>query len=158
MLGQDRTWVAERAALGTTGHSWATEPGTEAAWLELDLGTRRNVTGECCPQATLNTVLPMVTWAPASRTPPPKTVQSSCNTQEEFELLGPWLYWCKLRHRQCQPPQLSPLPILSLSSPPPSAAISGRNKLILCSCIWCQCTPFVRLELLKAGALCGSGW
>ncbi|KAK2518507.1 hypothetical protein Q9233_012311 [Columba guinea] len=45
MLGQDRTWVAERAALGTTGHSWATEPGTEAAWLELDLGTRRNITG-----------------------------------------------------------------------------------------------------------------
>ncbi|XP_065713503.1 discoidin, CUB and LCCL domain-containing protein 1-like isoform X2 [Patagioenas fasciata] len=45
MLGQDRTWVAERAALGTAGHSWATEPGTEAAWLELDLGTRRNVTG-----------------------------------------------------------------------------------------------------------------
>nr|XP_021153155.1 discoidin, CUB and LCCL domain-containing protein 1-like isoform X3 [Columba livia] len=45
MLGQDRTWVAERAALGITGHSWATEPGTEAAWLELDLGTRRNITG-----------------------------------------------------------------------------------------------------------------
>lgn len=81
MLGQDRTWVAERAALGTTGHSWATEPGTEAAWLELDLGTRRNITGECCPQATLTTVLPMVTWAPASQTPPKKTVQSSCNNQ-----------------------------------------------------------------------------
>ncbi|NXE97550.1 DCBD1 protein, partial [Menura novaehollandiae] len=44
-LGQDRAWVAERAALGTTGHSWAAEPGAEAAWLELDLGTRRNVTG-----------------------------------------------------------------------------------------------------------------
>ncbi|NXR41893.1 DCBD1 protein, partial [Zosterops hypoxanthus] len=44
-LGQDRAWVAERAALSTTGHSWAAEPGTEAAWLELDLGTRRNVTG-----------------------------------------------------------------------------------------------------------------
>ncbi|NXX60234.1 DCBD1 protein, partial [Scopus umbretta] len=44
-LGQDRAWVAERAALGTTGHSWAAEPGSEAAWLELDLGTRRNVTG-----------------------------------------------------------------------------------------------------------------
>ncbi|XP_066060766.1 discoidin, CUB and LCCL domain-containing protein 1-like isoform X2 [Chamaea fasciata] len=45
VLGQDRAWVAERAALSTTGHSWAAEPGTEAAWLELDLGTRRNVTG-----------------------------------------------------------------------------------------------------------------
>ncbi|KAM6190834.1 discoidin, CUB and LCCL domain-containing protein 1-like isoform 1-T1 [Sarcoramphus papa] len=44
-LGQDRAWVAERAALGTAGHSWAAEPGAEAAWLELDLGTRRNVTG-----------------------------------------------------------------------------------------------------------------
>ncbi|NXY34140.1 DCBD1 protein, partial [Pomatorhinus ruficollis] len=44
-LGQDRAWVAERAALSTTGHSWAAEPGAEAAWLELDLGTRRNVTG-----------------------------------------------------------------------------------------------------------------
>ncbi|KAM9255967.1 discoidin, CUB and LCCL domain-containing protein 1-like [Cariama cristata] len=44
-LGQDRAWAAERAALGTTGHSWATEPGSEAAWLELDLGTRRNITG-----------------------------------------------------------------------------------------------------------------
>ncbi|XP_039585028.1 discoidin, CUB and LCCL domain-containing protein 1-like isoform X7 [Passer montanus] len=45
MLGQDRAWVAERAALNTTGHSWAAEPGAKAAWLELDLGTRRNVTG-----------------------------------------------------------------------------------------------------------------
>ncbi|NWZ51364.1 DCBD1 protein, partial [Haliaeetus albicilla] len=44
-LGQDRVWVAERAALGTTGHSWAAEPVSEAAWLELDLGARRNVTG-----------------------------------------------------------------------------------------------------------------
>uniref|UniRef100_A0A8D0EQ07 Discoidin, CUB and LCCL domain containing 1 n=1 Tax=Strix occidentalis caurina TaxID=311401 RepID=A0A8D0EQ07_STROC len=44
-LGQDRAWVAQRAALGTAGHSWAAEPGSEAAWLELDLGTRRNVTG-----------------------------------------------------------------------------------------------------------------
>ncbi|XP_030146275.4 discoidin, CUB and LCCL domain-containing protein 1 isoform X7 [Taeniopygia guttata] len=45
VLGQDRAWVAEQAALSTTGHSWAAEPGAEAAWLELDLGTRRNVTG-----------------------------------------------------------------------------------------------------------------
>uniref|UniRef100_A0A8C5UG93 Uncharacterized protein n=1 Tax=Malurus cyaneus samueli TaxID=2593467 RepID=A0A8C5UG93_9PASS len=44
-LGQSRSWGAERAALSTTGHSWAAEPGTKAAWLELDLGTRRNVTG-----------------------------------------------------------------------------------------------------------------
>ncbi|NWI64305.1 DCBD1 protein, partial [Todus mexicanus] len=44
-LGQDRAWAAERAALGSTGHSWAAEPGSEAAWLELDLGSRRNVTG-----------------------------------------------------------------------------------------------------------------
>ncbi|NWV12564.1 DCBD1 protein, partial [Ptilonorhynchus violaceus] len=44
-LGQDRAWVAERAALSTTGHSWAAEPSAEAPWLELDLGTRRNVTG-----------------------------------------------------------------------------------------------------------------
>ncbi|XP_031988101.1 discoidin, CUB and LCCL domain-containing protein 1-like isoform X2 [Corvus moneduloides] len=44
-LGQDQAWVAERAALSTTGHSWAAEPGAGAAWLELDLGTRRNVTG-----------------------------------------------------------------------------------------------------------------
>ncbi|NXP81655.1 DCBD1 protein, partial [Ramphastos sulfuratus] len=45
VLGQDRAWVAEQAALGTAGHSWAAEPGSEAAWLELDLGTRRNITG-----------------------------------------------------------------------------------------------------------------
>ncbi|NXS13379.1 DCBD1 protein, partial [Neodrepanis coruscans] len=45
VLGQYRAWVAERAALGTAGHSWAAEPGTEDSWLELDLGTRRNVTG-----------------------------------------------------------------------------------------------------------------
>ncbi|KAM7029304.1 transcription initiation factor TFIID subunit 12 isoform 9-T9 [Acridotheres tristis] len=45
VLGQDRAWVAERAALSTTGHSWAAEPDAQAAWLELDLGTRRNVTG-----------------------------------------------------------------------------------------------------------------
>ncbi|NXT17711.1 DCBD1 protein, partial [Syrrhaptes paradoxus] len=44
-LGQDRAWAPQRAALGTAGHSWAAEPGSEAAWLELDLGTRRNVTG-----------------------------------------------------------------------------------------------------------------
>ncbi|NXE30706.1 DCBD1 protein, partial [Ardeotis kori] len=44
-LGQDRAWAAERAVLGTTGHSWAAEPGSNSAWLELDLGTRRNVTG-----------------------------------------------------------------------------------------------------------------
>ncbi|NWS78987.1 DCBD1 protein, partial [Crotophaga sulcirostris] len=44
-LGQDRAWVAERAALGTAGHSWAAEPSSEAAWLELDLGARRNITG-----------------------------------------------------------------------------------------------------------------
>lgn len=46
-LGQDRAWGAQRAALSTTGHSWAAEPGSDAAWLELDLGTRRNITGEC---------------------------------------------------------------------------------------------------------------
>ncbi|XP_059724691.1 discoidin, CUB and LCCL domain-containing protein 1-like isoform X5 [Haemorhous mexicanus] len=45
VLGQDRAWVAERAALSTTGHSWAAEPSAKTAWLELDLGTRRNVTG-----------------------------------------------------------------------------------------------------------------
>ncbi|NWT04218.1 DCBD1 protein, partial [Mionectes macconnelli] len=45
VLGQVRAWVAERAALGTSGHSWAAEPSAETAWLELDLGTRRNVTG-----------------------------------------------------------------------------------------------------------------
>ncbi|NXS06174.1 DCBD1 protein, partial [Oxylabes madagascariensis] len=45
VLGQDRAWVAERAALSITGHSWAAEPSAKAAWLELDLGTRRNVTG-----------------------------------------------------------------------------------------------------------------
>uniref|UniRef100_A0A8C6JQP6 Uncharacterized protein n=1 Tax=Melopsittacus undulatus TaxID=13146 RepID=A0A8C6JQP6_MELUD len=44
-LGQDRAWGAQRAALSTPGHSWAAEPGSEAAWLELDLGARRNITG-----------------------------------------------------------------------------------------------------------------
>uniref|UniRef100_A0A8B9D934 Discoidin, CUB and LCCL domain containing 1 n=1 Tax=Anser cygnoides TaxID=8845 RepID=A0A8B9D934_ANSCY len=44
-LGQERGWAAERAALGTPSPSWAAEPGAETAWLELDLGTRRNVTG-----------------------------------------------------------------------------------------------------------------
>ncbi|NXG94461.1 DCBD1 protein, partial [Stercorarius parasiticus] len=44
-LGQDRAWVAERAALGTAGHSWAAKPGSDSAWLELDLGARRNITG-----------------------------------------------------------------------------------------------------------------
>lgn len=124
-LGQDRAWAAERAALSTAGRSWAAEPGSEAAWLELDLGTRRNVTGECrpagphpCPQATLTPVLPMVTWVPASL-PPQKTAQSHCNplpnTQEGLELPVPWLYWCKLGCRQHQPPLpwLSPVPFLS---------------------------------------------
>lgn len=45
-LGQERSWAAERAALGTPSPSWAAEPGTDTAWLELDLGTRRNVTGQ----------------------------------------------------------------------------------------------------------------
>ncbi|NWY05690.1 DCBD1 protein, partial [Nothoprocta ornata] len=44
-LGQHRAWGAERAALGAPGRSWAAEPGAAAAWLQLDLGTRRNVTG-----------------------------------------------------------------------------------------------------------------
>ncbi|NXH11147.1 DCBD1 protein, partial [Bucco capensis] len=44
-VDQDRAWVAERAALGTAGHSWAAELSSEAAWLELDLGTRRKITG-----------------------------------------------------------------------------------------------------------------
>ncbi|NXN06954.1 DCBD1 protein, partial [Indicator maculatus] len=45
VLGEDQAWVAERAALDSAGHSWAADPSSEAAWLELDLGTRRNVTG-----------------------------------------------------------------------------------------------------------------
>uniref|UniRef100_A0A669PJ68 Discoidin, CUB and LCCL domain containing 1 n=1 Tax=Phasianus colchicus TaxID=9054 RepID=A0A669PJ68_PHACC len=45
MLGQERSWAAERAALGTPSPSWAADPSTDTAWLELDLGTRRNVTG-----------------------------------------------------------------------------------------------------------------
>ncbi|XP_074418888.1 discoidin, CUB and LCCL domain-containing protein 1-like isoform X3 [Larus michahellis] len=45
-LGQDRAWVAERAALGTAGHSWAAEPGSDSTWLELDLGARRNITAD----------------------------------------------------------------------------------------------------------------
>ncbi|XP_015738692.1 discoidin, CUB and LCCL domain-containing protein 1-like [Coturnix japonica] len=44
-VGQERSWAAERAALGTPSPSWAAEPGTDTAWLELDLGTRRNITG-----------------------------------------------------------------------------------------------------------------
>ncbi|XP_072211555.1 discoidin, CUB and LCCL domain-containing protein 1-like isoform X2 [Excalfactoria chinensis] len=44
-LGQERSWAAERAALGTPSPSWAAEPGTDTAWLELDLGARRNITG-----------------------------------------------------------------------------------------------------------------
>ncbi|XP_068773930.1 discoidin, CUB and LCCL domain-containing protein 1-like [Struthio camelus] len=44
-LGQDRAWTAERAALAAAGRSWAADPGSEAAWLEVDLGARRNVTG-----------------------------------------------------------------------------------------------------------------
>ncbi|XP_062450339.1 discoidin, CUB and LCCL domain-containing protein 1-like [Rhea pennata] len=44
-LGQLRAWTAERAELGAAGRSWAAAPGSEAAWLELDLGARRNVTG-----------------------------------------------------------------------------------------------------------------
>uniref|UniRef100_G1MSD5 Discoidin, CUB and LCCL domain containing 1 n=1 Tax=Meleagris gallopavo TaxID=9103 RepID=G1MSD5_MELGA len=44
-MGQERSWAAERAALGTPSPSWAAEPSTDTAWLELDLGTRRNVTG-----------------------------------------------------------------------------------------------------------------
>ena len=42
-------------------------------------------------------------------------------------------------------PQFSPLP------PPPSAAGFGTNKLILCSCIWCQQAPFVRPEPAESG-------
>ncbi|NXA43070.1 DCBD1 protein, partial [Eudromia elegans] len=44
-LGQRRAWGAAHAALGTPGPSWAPAPDDEAAWLQLDLGTRRNVTG-----------------------------------------------------------------------------------------------------------------
>ncbi|KAM8796055.1 discoidin, CUB and LCCL domain-containing protein 1-like [Eudromia elegans] len=44
-LGQRRAWGAAHAALGTPGPSWAPALDDEAAWLQLDLGTRRNVTG-----------------------------------------------------------------------------------------------------------------
>ncbi|NXA54497.1 DCBD1 protein, partial [Nothocercus julius] len=44
-LGQHRDWGPVRAALGAPGRSWAAEPPAEAAWLQLDLGARRNVTG-----------------------------------------------------------------------------------------------------------------
>ncbi|NWI10936.1 DCBD1 protein, partial [Crypturellus soui] len=43
-LGQRRDWAAAQAALGTPGHSWAAAPGAETAWLQLDLGARRNIT------------------------------------------------------------------------------------------------------------------
>lgn len=145
MLGQDRTWVAERAALGTAGHSWATKPGTEAAWLELDLGTRRNVTGECCPQATLTTVLSMVTWVPASLTPP-KTAQSSYNTQEELELLGPCLYWCKLGCRQCQPPSFPHSPFCPCTATP-----------LIRSYFWKEQVNIMLLHLVPVHAFCLAG-
>lgn len=35
--------------------------------------------------------------------------------------------------------------------PAPSAALSGMNKLILCSCIWCQPAAFVRPEPAQSG-------
>lgn len=36
----------------------------------------------------------------------------------------------------------------------PTAAISGMNKSILCSCIWCQRAPFVQPSPPPTGALC----
>lgn len=145
-LGQDRAWGAERAALGTTGHSWAAEPGAEAAWLELDLGTRRNVTGESwpsegdnsclCPHATLTTVLPLISF-----TDPHKTALGTPAARD----ITPRMHWSSLCHgftganwdAECTiPPRCSCPPFVPL--PPSSVAISRMNKLILCSCIWCQ--------------------
>lgn len=43
---------------------------------------------------------------------------------------------------------------LSSFSSFPTAAISGMNKSILCSCIWCQRAPFVQPNPPPTGALC----
>lgn len=91
-LGQERSWAAERAALGTPSPSWAAEPSTDTAWLELDLGTRRNVTGQlvdgagCCPHAAwitaqLGCLSPVQTAQRGCRSPPPP---QTCDFQESL--------------------------------------------------------------------------
>lgn len=159
-LGQERAWVAERAALGTAGHSWAAEPGSEAAWLELDLGARRNITGERRPSdwgqqlpwscAALTTVLAMVTWVPASLIPPPP--KQNLPRAVAIPPVTPRRHWSSLCHgftgvnwdaASTNPP--------GCPCPPTSAALSGMNKLILCSCIWCQPVAFVRPEPAQSG-------
>lgn len=53
------------------------------------------------------------------------------------------------------PPSCLPSPFCPhcprAAPPPSSAAVSGTNKLILCSCIWCQRAPFVRPEPAESG-------
>uniref|UniRef100_A0A7M4FMY4 Discoidin, CUB and LCCL domain-containing protein 1-like n=1 Tax=Crocodylus porosus TaxID=8502 RepID=A0A7M4FMY4_CROPO len=44
-MGQYKLWTAERAALSTSGYSWAADPSADTQWLEIDLGGRKNITG-----------------------------------------------------------------------------------------------------------------
>lgn len=148
-LGQDRAWVAERAALSTTGHSWAAEPGSEAAWLELDLGTRRNVTGESwpsdgdnsclCPHATLTTVLPLCQphWSPQNC---PGQLHPH-NSQDALEFIVPWFYWCKLGCRAHQPPWLLLSPFCPFAP-------------LICSHFWDEQVNIMLLHLVPASIFC----
>lgn len=137
VLGQDRAWVAERAALSTTGHSWAAEPDAKAAWLELDLGIRRNVTGESWPSEGDNSCPCPLSSRCASFTDPHKTAQGSCTPITFFwSLLGHGFTGANWDAKRTSPTGCSCPPFVPLL--PSSAAFSGTNKLILCSCIWCQ--------------------
>lgn len=160
-LGQERSWAAERAALGTPSPSWAAEPSTDTAWLELDLGTRRNVTGQlvdgagCCPHAAwitaqLGCLSPVQTAQRGCRSPPPKPV----TPRRVWGLLLPPPALVVLVQIGIRTASVLRGFFLSSFSSFPTAAISGMNKSILCSCIWCQRAPFVQPNPPPTGALC----
>lgn len=92
--------------------------------------------------------------------PPPK---KTCSEQlQPSPPITPRRHWTALCHGftganwdadSTNPPQLSSSPFCPCCPcpPHPPAAVSGTNKLILCSCIWCQRAPFVRPEPAESG-------
>ncbi|XP_062996656.1 discoidin, CUB and LCCL domain-containing protein 1-like [Elgaria multicarinata webbii] len=45
VIGENKTWSAERAAFSADGASWAADQSSADEWLEIDLGGKRNITG-----------------------------------------------------------------------------------------------------------------
>ncbi|XP_053124122.1 discoidin, CUB and LCCL domain-containing protein 1-like isoform X2 [Hemicordylus capensis] len=46
VLGESQAWGAEQAAFGANGGSWAADQSSVSEWLEIDLGGKRNITGQ----------------------------------------------------------------------------------------------------------------